>query len=140
MRRAKRASQGSKIRSIERFPGRKRGKEKRNGEQRERKQGRKERKGKETPGGNLSFQDTGWCHSNRKSTTHKSGEISQKYTHISGEFSENHTHKSGICKQLLKTIPINPESIMKGTLKNGTTPYHGQVKLPPPPQEIKVKR
>ena len=49
-------------------------------------------------GGNLSFQDTGLCHSNRKSTTHKSGEISQKYTHKSGEFSENHTHKSGNAK------------------------------------------
>ena len=45
-------------------------------------------------GGNLSFQDTGLCHSNRKSTTHKSGEISQKYTHKSGEF--------------LIIIPINP--------------------------------
>ena len=49
-------------------------------------------------GGNLSFQDTGLCHSNRKSTTHKSGEISQKYTHKSGEFSENHTHKYGNAK------------------------------------------
>ena len=29
----------------------------------------------------MSFQDTGLCHSNRKSTTHKSGEIYQKYTH-----------------------------------------------------------
>ena len=45
-------------------------------------------------GGNLCFQDTGLCHSNGKSTTHKSGEISQKYTHKSGEF--------------LKIIPINP--------------------------------
>ena len=45
-------------------------------------------------GGNLSSQDTGLRHSNRKSTTHKSGEISQKYTHKSGEF--------------LKIIPINP--------------------------------
>ena len=73
------------------------------------------------PGGNLSFQDTGLCHSNRKSTTHKSGEISQKYTHKSGEISqkythksgeffENHTHKSGKCKKLLKNIPINPEN------------------------------
>ena len=49
-------------------------------------------------GGNLSFQDAGLCHSNRKSTTHKSGEISQKYTHKSGVFSENHTHKSGNAK------------------------------------------
>ena len=49
-------------------------------------------------GGNLSFQDTGLYHSNRKSTTHKSGEIFQKYTHKSGEFSENHTHKSGNAK------------------------------------------
>ena len=32
---------------------------------------------------------------------------------------ENHTHKSG-----------NYHG--KGTLKNGKTPYHGQVKLPPP--------
>ena len=31
---------------------------------------------------------------------------------------ENHTHKSGIYHE-------------KGTLKNGTTPYHGKVKLPP---------
>ena len=46
-------------------------------------------------GGNLSFQDTGLCHSHRKSTTHKSGEISEKYTHKSGKFTENHTHKSG---------------------------------------------
>ena len=61
-------------------------------------------------GGNLSFQDTGLCHSNRKSTTHKSGEISQKYTHKSGEFSENHTHKSGKCTKLLKNIPINLEN------------------------------
>ena len=60
-------------------------------------------------GGNLSFQDTGLCHSNRKSTTHKSGEISQN-THKSGEFSENHTHKSGKCKELLKNIPINLEN------------------------------
>ena len=45
-------------------------------------------------GGNLSFQDTGLCHSNRKSTTHKSGKLSQNYTHKSGEF--------------LKIIPINP--------------------------------
>ena len=28
-------------------------------------------------GGHFTFQDTGLCHSNRKSTTHKSGEISQ---------------------------------------------------------------
>ena len=48
--------------------------------------------------GNLNFQDTGLCHSNRKSTTHKSGEISQKYTHKSGEFAEKHTHKSGNAK------------------------------------------
>ena len=32
---------------------------------------------------------------------------------------ENHTNKSGIYHE-------------KGTLKNGTTPYHGQAKLPPP--------
>ena len=31
---------------------------------------------------------------------------------------ENYTHKSGNCHE-------------KGNLKNGTTPYHGQVKLPP---------
>ena len=31
---------------------------------------------------------------------------------------ENHTHKSGNYHE-------------KGTLKNGTTPYHRQVKLPP---------
>ena len=49
-------------------------------------------------GGNLSFQDTGLCLSNRKSTTHESGDISQKYTHKSGEFSENHTHKFGNAK------------------------------------------
>ena len=61
-------------------------------------------------GGNLTFQDTGLCHSNRKNATHKSGDISQKYTHKSGEFSENHTHKSGKCEKSLKTIPINPES------------------------------
>ena len=52
-------------------------------------------------GGNLSFQDTGLCHSNRKSTTHKSGEISQKYTHKSGEF--------------LKIIPISPGMLKKLT-------------------------
>ena len=46
-------------------------------------------------GGNLSFQDTGLCHSNRKSTTHKSGEISQSIP-INLE-------------NLLKIIPINPE-------------------------------
>ena len=28
-------------------------------------------------GGNLSFPGTGFCHSNRKSTTHNSGEVSQ---------------------------------------------------------------
>ena len=55
-------------------------------------------------GGNLSFQDTGLCHSNRKSTTHKSGEISQKYT-----------HKSGKCTKLLKNIPINLENFLKTT-------------------------
>ena len=33
---------------------------------------------------------------------------------------ENHTNKSGIYHK-------------KGTQKNGTTPYHGQAKLPPPP-------
>ena len=49
-------------------------------------------------GGNLSFQDTGLCHSNRKSTTHKSGETPQKHTHKSGEFAENYTHKSGNAK------------------------------------------
>ena len=72
-------------------------------------------------------------HSNRKSTTHKSGEISQKCTHDSGEFmkiipidpgmpkqltnrwflTENCTRKFGRCKKLLKTLPINPDSIMK---------------------------
>ena len=52
-------------------------------------------------GGKLSFQDTGLCHSNRKSTTHKSGEISQKYTHKSGEF--------------LQIIPINPGMLKKLT-------------------------
>ena len=31
----------------------------------------------------------------RKSTTHKSGEISADRTHKSGEISENRTHKSG---------------------------------------------
>ena len=51
-------------------------------------------------GGNLSFQDTRLCHSNRKSTTHKSGEISQEYTHKSGEFSENHTINPEMPKQL----------------------------------------
>ena len=53
----------------------------------------------ESPGGggvNLSFQDTGMCHSNRNSITHKSREISQKHNHKSGEISENHNHKSGI--------------------------------------------
>ena len=45
-------------------------------------------------GGYLSFQVTWLCHSNRKSTTHKSGEISQKFTQKSGKFSENHAHKS----------------------------------------------
>ena len=56
-------------------------------------------------GGNLSFQDTGLCHSYRKSTTHKSGKLSQKYTHKSGEISQKYTHKSG---EFLKIIPINP--------------------------------
>ena len=56
-------------------------------------------------GGNLSFQDTRLCHSNRKSTTHKSGKLSQKYTHKSGEISQKYTHKSG---EFLKIIPINP--------------------------------
>ena len=56
-------------------------------------------------GGNLSLQDTGLCHSNRESTTHKSGEISQKYTHKSGEISQKYTHKSG---EFLKIMPINP--------------------------------
>ena len=51
-------------------------------------------------GGNLSFQDTGLCHSNRKSTTHKCGEISQKYTHKSGRISQN-------LEEFLKRIPIN---------------------------------
>ena len=59
-------------------------------------------------GCNLSFQDTGLCHSNREITTHKSG-----------EFSENHTHKSGnatsspIDEFVQKTIPINPENAKK---------------------------
>ena len=57
------------------------------------------------PGGNLSFQDTGLCHSNRKSTTHKSGKLSQKYTYKSGKISQKYTHKSG---EFLKIIPINP--------------------------------
>ena len=56
-------------------------------------------------GGNLSFQDTGLCHSNRKSTTHKSGKLSQKYTHKSGEISQKYTYKSG---EFLKIIPMNP--------------------------------
>ena len=56
-------------------------------------------------GGNLSFQDTGLCHSNCKSTTHKSGKLSQKNTHKSGEISQKYTHKSG---EFLKIIPINP--------------------------------
>ena len=56
-------------------------------------------------GGNLSFQDTGLCHSNRKSTTNKSGELSQKYTHKSGEISQKYTPKAG---ELLNSIPINP--------------------------------
>ena len=56
-------------------------------------------------GGNLSFQDTGLCHSNRKSTTHKSGKLSQKYTHKSGKISQKYTHKSG---EFLKIILINP--------------------------------
>ena len=38
---------------------------------------------------------------------------------------ENHTHKSGNYHE-------------KGTLKNGTTPYHRQVKLPPPPPVQRV--
>ena len=56
-------------------------------------------------GGNLSFQDTGLCHSYRKSNTHKSGKLSQKYTHKSGEISQKYTHKSG---EFLKIIHINP--------------------------------
>ena len=80
-------------------------------------------------GGNLSFQDTGLCHSNRKSTTHKSRETSLNHTHKSGKAKT--AHSSGTAhqineflqktipinpenaKKLLKTIPINPESIMK---------------------------
>ena len=54
-------------------------------------------------GGDLSFQDTRLCHSNRKGTTHKSGDISQKYTHKSGEF--------------LKIIPINPGMLRQLTNK-----------------------
>ena len=47
------------------------------------------------PGGHLSFQGTGLCHSNHKNTTHKSRQIPEKYTHKSGKFSENYTLKSG---------------------------------------------
>ena len=65
-------------------------------------------------GGKLSFQDTGLCHSNRKSTTHKSGEISQEYTHKSGEISQKYTHKSG---EFLKIIPINPGMLKQLTNK-----------------------
>ena len=64
-------------------------------------------------GGNSSFHDTGLCHSNRKSTTHKSGEISQKYTHKAGEFLKTIPINPEDAKKLLKTIPINPETIMK---------------------------
>ena len=63
-----------------------------------------------TRGGNLSFQDTGLCHSNRKSTTHKSGKLSQKYTHKSGEISQKYTHKS---KEFLKIIPIKSGNAKK---------------------------
>ena len=51
-------------------------------------------------GGSLSFQDTGLCHSNRESITHKSGEISQKYTHKSGEFLKIIPISAGMPKQL----------------------------------------
>ena len=37
-------------------------------------------------GSHLSLQDTGFCHSNRNSTTRKSREISQKSTNKSGKF------------------------------------------------------
>ena len=40
---------------------------------------------------------------------------------------ENHTHKSGNYHE-------------KGTLKNGTTPYHRQVKLPPGPRRLQETR
>ena len=39
---------------------------------------------------------------------------------------ENHTHKSGNYHE-------------KGTLRNGTTPYHGQVKLPPRDEKAKFQ-
>ena len=44
-------------------------------------------------GGHFSFHDTVSYHSNRKSTTYKFGETSDKYIHISGKFSDNHTYK-----------------------------------------------
>ena len=50
-------------------------------------------------GSNLSFQDTGLCHSNRKSTTYKSVEI-LKSIPINAE-------------KFLKSIPINPEKFLK---------------------------
>ena len=65
---------------------------------------------------NFSFQDTGLCHSNPESTTHKSGEISQKYTHKSGEFlkiipiNPGMQNSPSINEFLQKTIPINPEN------------------------------
>ena len=45
--------------------------------------------------GHLSFNDMGLCHSNRGSTIHKSGEISEKYTHKSRKGLRSHNHKSG---------------------------------------------
>ena len=56
-------------------------------------------------GSNLSFQDTWLCHLDRKSSTHKSGEICQKDILKSGEISQEYTHKSG---EFLKVIPMNP--------------------------------
>ena len=56
-------------------------------------------------GGRLTIQDTGLCHSNRKSTTHKSGEIFRKsYRSI-----RKCQSRSPINEFLQKTVPINPE-------------------------------
>ena len=50
------------------------------------------------------------------------------------EIVENHTHKSGKCKKLLKTIPVNPESIMKKVPYRMAQPRTTDKLSYPPPQ------
>ena len=53
-------------------------------------------------GTGCTIQDTGLYHPNRKSTSHKCREVSEKYAHKSGKL-KNHTHESETCKTLLKS-------------------------------------